>query len=469
MRTLRVLVMILQCTCLLVWFTNLRSLDLNSAQVNPPPSSIPTRATTFNTTSSLCGHTPSLCAQGRAIKQHLGARRRFGGVSTSPALWGMDKPHFLWRIHIEDAVFQFFGRPQWLSATALGECSQQRGCVLANGGSDEADVCLFLFEPPPPSQRRSDRAYAVLNLEPHSFERLPVDAANVLLLSFHSESDVVVNYAYSIMHSLGLCVGDASGLRDDGVTRCENLRHASPHPTAFWQWCAATHGGDFWTCVFRTVPHVVAGGGAPPKANRVVAWVSQTCDRHGDYLARLMRAMDVDSMGQCHRTHDELAHPAVREASDRDGIWWGRDAPAPLQGTGVRKMLIASHYKFYLSMENTLLVDYVTEKFWEGFLADTLMVYLGAPNAHDYAPAPHSFVNALDFEGPEALAVSLKALAADPVAYEAYFAWRRPARVQVAPGFVRSMEDDLVRLDNRSLLCRLCDASLVHAQIHDQV
>ena len=262
---------------------------------------------------------------------------------------------------------------------------------------------LSLFEPPHPSQRRPDRAYAVLNLEPHSFERLPTDAANVLLLSFHRESDVVVNYAYSIMHSLGLCVGDASGMRDDGVTRCENLRLASSS-SPFWRWCAAAHGGDFWTCVFRTVPHVVAGegGASPPKANRIVAWVSQTCDRHGDYLARLMRAMDVDSMGQCHRTHDELAHPAVREAADRDGIWWGRDAPPPLHGTGARKMLIASHYKVYLSMENTLLAEYSTEKLWEGFLADTLMVYLGAPNAHAYAPAPHSFVNAHDFEGPEA-------------------------------------------------------------------
>ncbi len=432
----------------------------------------------------LCDHTPSLCAQGQAIKRHLSARRRStwakpvrhgdGGATTTTTT-----PTTL-IIHIQDAVFAFFGRPQWLSATALAECPQ-RACVIVTGGGggedhhhhDDAewDVGLFLFEPPP--SRRPERAYAVLNLEPHSFERLPTDADNVLLLSFHRESDVVVNYAYSIMHSLGLCVGDASGTRDDGVTRCDHMRPletpaaaaAAHHHYGFRRWCAATHGGDFWTCVFRAVPHVVVsssaggGGGQPKKADRVVTWVSQTCGRHGDYLARLMRAMDVDSMGQCHRTQDELAHRAVREAADPDGIWWGRDAPAPLGGTGARKMLIASHYKFYLSMENTLIADYTSEKFYEGFLADTLMVYLGAPNAHAYAPAPHSFVNALDFEGPEALAVHLKALAADPVAYEAYFAWRRPARIRVAPGFVRSMRDDLVRLDNRSLLCRLCDAT----------
>ncbi len=37
-------------------------------------------------------------------------------------------------------------------------------------------------------------------------------------------------------------------------------------------------------------------------------------------------------------------------------------------------MVIASHYAFYISLENTLLDDYVTEKFYQGFLADTVMV-----------------------------------------------------------------------------------------------
>jgi hypothetical protein len=53
-----------------------------------------------------------------------------------------------------------------------------------------------------------------------------------------------------------------------------------------------------------------------------------------------------------------------------------------------------------VSLENTILDDYyVTEKFYEGFLADTVIVYLGAPNAQAYKPAQHSFVNALDFVG----------------------------------------------------------------------
>ncbi len=100
--------------------------------------------------------------------------------------------------------------------------------------------------------------------------------------------------------------------------------------------------------------------------------------------------------------------------------------------------------------------DYVTEKFYEGFLSDSLMVYLGAPNAERYAPAPHSFINAHDFDGLESLAAYMLQLAADPARFRAYFAWREARPVQVSAGFVRSLDHNMVRLDNLSMLCRLC-------------
>ena len=125
-------------------------------------------------------------------------------------------------------------------------------------------------------------------------------------------------------------------------------------------------------------------------------------------------------------------------------------------GSGPRKMLIAGHYKFFVSLENTILDDYVTEKFYEGFMTDTVMVYLGAPNAERYAPAPHSFVNALDFEGPEALAGFLAALAGDEARYRSYLAWKLERPVRVTEEFAASMRHDLVNIDGSSMLCRLC-------------
>ncbi len=121
-----------------------------------------------------------------------------------------------------------------------------------------------------------------------------------------------------------------------------------------------------------------------------------------------------------------------------------------------KKLLISAHYAFYLSLENTILDDYVTEKFYDGFLTDAVMVYLGAPNARAYAPAPHSFISALDFDGPEALAAFLASLAADPPRLAAYQAWKRVRPVRVAPAFAEAMRWDLTALGNSSMLCRLC-------------
>ena len=122
----------------------------------------------------------------------------------------------------------------------------------------------------------------------------------------------------------------------------------------------------------------------------------------------------------------------------------------------MRKRLITGHYKFFVSLENTIMDDYVTEKFFEGFMTDTVMVYLGAPNAERYAPAPHSFINALDFEGPEALGRFVTELAGDEARYAAYQAWKRARPVRVAKTFAAAMRNDLVNTDGRSMLCRLC-------------
>jgi hypothetical protein len=167
-----------------------------------------------------------------------------------------------------------------------------------------------------------------------------------------------------------------------------------------------------------------------------------------------MKHIPIHSMGGCFRNRDEHSHPALRLA-DVDNIWWGG---GQLPGcSGCKKMLIASHYKFYISLENTIMDDYVTEKFLEGLLTDSVMVYLGAPNAHRYAPVPNSFISALDFDGPASLAKFLVELAADELRYQSFRAWRRELPMKVQESFRDAMQYDPVRLDNQSLLCRVCD------------
>jgi hypothetical protein len=53
-----------------------------------------------------------------------------------------------------------------------------------------------------------------------------------------------------------------------------------------------------------------------------------------------------------------------------------------------------SKYKFVLAFENTNSKDYVTEKIYHAFLAGTIPVYMGAPNAKNFIPFENSYINA---------------------------------------------------------------------------
>jgi hypothetical protein len=280
-------------------------------------------------------------------------------------------------------------------------------------------------------------------MEAHS-NNLPRSATDTVLISYHAQSEIVVTYVYAVKNGKGACIAN-DDKTDKGQTRCEN----------FLRWCGLYFADDRLGCILQVVPHIARSGPSNRSSNALAAtWVSATCERHGGYLGKLMKHMRIDSMGACYRNRDEGKHPALN-VTDLDGIWWGKGRPLP-EERGMRKKLIASHYRFFVSLENTILDDYVTEKFYEGFLADAVMVYLGAPNAQAHAPAPHSFVNALDFEGPEALAAFLTGLAGDEARYGAYLAWKRERPVRAARGFVASLGHDLVALDGSSMLCRLC-------------
>lgn len=54
-------------------------------------------------------------------------------------------------------------------------------------------------------------------------------------------------------------------------------------------------------------------------------------------------------------------------------------------------------YKFYLSFENSICVDYVTEKFWNALLFNTVPIVYGGADYLEIAPKK-SFINILDFK-----------------------------------------------------------------------
>ena len=270
----------------------------NSASSDAPAGALISAAPDLPTTEggkrALCAAQPALCEYGAGVKAYLARRRPFTArVRRTNA-----------SLYVDGSLTGWFGAAYWLTAPALAECDA--GCTLA-GGAEGADVVVSHLHAP--GERREDRVYAVLNMEAHS-NNLPTDADNVALMSFHRESEVVVSYGYIVMHSLGVCYGDAGGVRPNGQ-RCENMR---ARDSGFYRWCAERYGGDFLTCVFHVVPHVLGSAPAASKGAGAlgVTWISASCERHDNYLARLMKHMTIDSMGGCHRTRDEGSHPAMQ-------------------------------------------------------------------------------------------------------------------------------------------------------------
>ena len=103
---------------------------------------------------------------------------------------------------------------------------------------------------------------------------------------------------------------------------------------------------------------------------------------------------------------------------------------------------IEKNYMFYLSFENSICEDYVTEKFWNHLKGNLIPVVYGGSNYEKIAP-PHSYINALDFENPEELANYLKYLMSNTTAYFEYFKWTN---------------DFTVLQDQNRVFCQICEA-----------
>jgi alpha-1,3-fucosyltransferase 10 len=147
---------------------------------------------------------------------------------------------------------------------------------------------------------------------------------------------------------------------------------------------------------------------APPlpktEAAPVVYITSNPRDHSGrdDYVRELMRHVAVDSYGR------RLNNRTIPGLDD------GRRT----------KLLTIARYRFTLAFENSIAPDYVTEKFYDALIAGSVPVVLGAPNVADFAPAPGSYLNVADFEGPAALAQRIRELCADEAAYASMLAWK---------------------------------------------
>ena len=211
---------------------------------------------------SLCNQNTKLCSYGQQVKSIVKSRARFESdgkkVTTNR------------QVFIHGSVRNMWGEPIWLSPQALQHCPGSCSLTSDASSADIVVYCLML-----PSDGGLGKVNVILNLEPMHFAES--SSTNTILMSYHQDSDLVINYAYSIMHVCSLCVGDAQGSTQYGL-KCENmLEKESP----FYHWCSRTFDGDFFTCVFNVVPHIARTNAVNKSADALaVAWISATCERH---------------------------------------------------------------------------------------------------------------------------------------------------------------------------------------------
>ena len=80
-------------------------------------------------------------------------------------------------------------------------------------------------------------------------------------------------------------------------------------------------------------------------------------------------------------------------------------------------------YKFYLSFENSVCEDYVTEKFFNVMKYLVIPVTYSGTDFTAIAP-PHSYINTLDYPTVTALSKRLLEVAADDELYASHFWWK---------------------------------------------
>nr|XP_027206511.1 alpha-(1,3)-fucosyltransferase C-like [Penaeus vannamei] len=102
---------------------------------------------------------------------------------------------------------------------------------------------------------------------------------------------------------------------------------------------------------------------------------------------------------------------------------YGKCGPLKCRQNALCMQMLEKRYKFYLSFENSLCLDYATEKFFKILKLDIVPIVYGLANYSAIAP-PHSFIDALAFRSAQDLAHYILYLDKNDTAYNEYFRWK---------------------------------------------
>ncbi len=120
---------------------------------------------------------------------------------------------------------------------------------------------------------------------------------------------------------------------------------------------------------------------------------------------------------------------------------------------------VEEEYKFYLSFENAICKDYVTEKLFVCMNRSLVPVVMGSGPYNNGVSPPHSVINIADFDSPKELAEYLLWLDKNPKEYLSYFWWhdyyeiqsRKMMRIQAACEICRKLHTETEKSTENNL------------------
>ena len=147
------------------------------------------------------------------------------------------------------------------------------------------------------------------------------------------------------------------------------------------------------------------------EVNSPIVWFVSHCNDYNGrmkYVRLLQKYIGVDIYGECgdHKC-GHTRSMGTKYRSDDDQCF----------------DMVNRKYRFYLSFENALCRDYVTEKAFNALKLNTIPIMFGGADYDQYLP-PHSYIDALQYPDPGDLAHHLHSLLHDHDQFQSYFSWR---------------------------------------------
>jgi hypothetical protein len=160
-----------------------------------------------------------------------------------------------------------------------------------------------------------------------------------------------------------------------------------------------------------------------------------TESKRTEYVKELQKYVDVDILGSCGRKWE-------------CGIRWVHDDCFGILNTT---------YRFYLAFENALCRDYRTEKFFENFNYDIILVERAGISAEDKIEPKDAYISTKDFPDAQSLGKRLKTLSDDIDEYSKFL--ERKSQYYF-PGFQEPYQ---------TALCNLCEKMNAQEKYHRNI